>query len=89
MTDLTETRYSKNICALTAVECARLRTNSICVIDCGGLGGYVIEMLGRLGIGSITAVDGDVFCIFNLNRQLLPTEERQGKYKAEAAYERM
>ena len=28
---------------------------------CGGLGGYLIEMLLRLGVGTIRAADGDVF----------------------------
>lgn len=55
---------------------------------CGGLGGYITENLLRLGIGHITAVDGDSFDVSNLNRQLLATEATIGKSKAEAAKER-
>lgn len=82
-------RYKKNMNMLNADEIERLKTCKVCVIGCGGLGGYVIELLGRLGVGNITAVDGDVFDETNLNRQLLSTEEIIGKGKAFAARERM
>ena len=51
----------------------------------GGLGGTVLEELLRLGIGTITGVDMDIFELSNLNRQLLATEENIGLHKAEAA----
>ena len=82
-------RYNRNMNMLSPEENERLRSFKVCVIGCGGLGGYVIELLGRLGIGTITAVDGDVFDATNLNRQLLSTEELIGKSKAFAAEERM
>ena len=28
-------------------------------MGCGGLGGYLIELLARLGVGRLTVVDGD------------------------------
>ena len=46
-----------------------------------GLGGYIIEMLGRIGVGNITAIDGDVFDETNLNRQLISHVENMGKAK--------
>ena len=82
-------RYNRNMNMLSPEENAKLKTFKVCVIGCGGLGGYVIELLGRLGIGSITAVDGDVFDSTNLNRQLLSSEEVLGKSKAFTAEERM
>lgn len=84
-----ENRYSRNVCTLSKEECFAVKDLSICVIGCGGLGGYIIEMLGRLGIGHISAVDGDVFDETNLNRQLLATESLMGRGKAEIAGERM
>jgi len=75
--------------ALSAEENERLKHFKVCVIGCGGLGGYMIELLGRLGVGHITAVDGDVFEENNLNRQLLSDENTLGKSKAEAAENRM
>lgn len=82
-------RYSKNEAMLTPEENASLRTFKVCVIGCGGLGGYVIEMLARLGIGHLTVVDGDVFSVSNLNRQLLSQESNMGLSKALVAVERV
>jgi len=82
-------RYDRNIAALSPEENERLRGFKACVVGCGGLGGYVIEHLGRLGVLQITAVDGDVFEENNLNRQLLSDESVLGSSKAEAAVKRM
>jgi len=82
-------RYDRNMNMLSREENERLRNFKVCVVGCGGLGGYVIEMLGRLGIGYITAVDMDVFEETNLNRQILSNVNVIGKYKAMEAKERM
>ncbi len=78
-------RYIRNIPALTEEECKLLLNKKIAVIGCGGLGGYIIELMTRIGIGSIRIVDGDVFDESNLNRQLLSEISLIGKGKAEAA----
>lgn len=82
-------RYERNKSAISQVENEILKNTRICVVGCGGLGGYIIEMLGRLGFGHITAVDSDVFDVSNLNRQLLSNESTIGKSKASAALDRM
>lgn len=84
-----EERYLRNMAMLSAAENAKLKDFRVCVLGCGGLGGYIIEMLGRIGIGSISAVDGDVFEPSNLNRQLLSDIQTLGSNKAEMAAERM
>ena len=81
-------RYSRNLPALSRQEQELLHKKRVLVAGCGGLGGYITENLLRLGIGHITAVDGDSFDVSNLNRQLLATEATIGKSKAEAAKER-
>lgn len=81
-------RYQRNG-ILTGEEQQLLFQKRVCVIGCGGLGGYVIEMLVRLGIGYITVVDGDVFDVTNLNRQILCVMETLGKSKAFTAAERI
>ena len=83
-----EERYIRNLGALSEAECALLREKTVLVAGCGGLGGYLIEMLLRLGVGEIRAADGDRFEASNLNRQLLSTPELLWKPKAEAAAER-
>jgi molybdopterin/thiamine biosynthesis adenylyltransferase len=82
-------RYERNMMTLSPEENAKLATFKVFVAGCGGLGGFIIEELGRLGIGRITAVDGDVFEETNLNRQLLSTVELLGASKAETAKQRM
>lgn len=82
-------RYERNMKTLSPEENTKLREFKVFVAGCGGLGGFVIEELGRLGIGHITAVDGDVFEESNLNRQLLSTMDLLGQGKADAARERM
>jgi molybdopterin/thiamine biosynthesis adenylyltransferase len=84
-----EPRYLRNVPALTREECALLRTKKIAVIGCGGLGGHLIDLLARLGIGSILAVDGDIFDASNLNRQLLSQVSLLGTEKARAAADRV
>lgn len=75
-------RYNRNIGTITVEEQLLLAEKSVCVIGCGGLGGGVIENLVRMGVGHITAVDGDVFDESNLNRQVLSNEDNMGKSKA-------
>ena len=80
-----QARYERNVPALSAAECALLRTKKVAVIGCGGLGGHLIELLCRIGVGAIRAVDGDVFEESNLNRQLLSEVALLGTGKAAAA----
>ena len=80
-----EPRYERNIPALTEAECLALREKRALVVGCGGLGGHIIDMLSRIGIGSLRVVDGDVFDATNLNRQLLSQVPLLGVRKANAA----
>lgn len=84
-----QARYERNIPALSEQECILLHEKKVLVAGCGGLGGYIIELLARIGVGSIVAVDGDVFDTSNLNRQLLSEMALLGASKAEAAKERI
>lgn len=82
-------RYSRNISTLTHEENEKLKHFKVCVVGCGGLGGYIIEMLARIGIGNLTVVDKDVFDESNLNRQILSSEENLGYSKALQAEKRI
>lgn len=81
-------RYQRNG-IVSYEEQLLMKQKKVCVIGCGGLGGYIIEMLTRFGIGTMTVVDGDVFDATNLNRQLLSTLNTLGKSKAFTAAERV
>ncbi len=82
-------RYQRNRQSISVEQQLRLFQSRVAVLGCGGLGGHVIEQLARLGIGSIVAIDPDVFEEHNLNRQLLSTIASLGQPKVEAARARV
>lgn len=82
-------RYARNIPALSREECELLGKKTVAVIGCGGLGGHIIELLARVGVGTLRVVDGDVFDSTNLNRQLLSREDALGHKKALEAARRV
>ena len=84
-----EERYSRNVPAVSADDMDTLRRSRVLVVGCGGLGGFIIEYLARMGVGSLTVVDGDAFCPSNLNRQILSTVNNMGVNKAQAAADRV
>jgi len=81
-------RYKRNQ-IISMEEQKELKEKKVLVLGCGGLGGYVIEMLARMGVGHITCSDFDTFSESNLNRQLLSKESNLGKNKAEEASKRV
>lgn len=81
-------RYERNK-IITSDEQEKLKKQKVCIVGCGGLGGYIIEMLARFGVGHLTVVDGDVFDPSNLNRQILCLMNSVGKSKAFTAAERI
>jgi molybdopterin/thiamine biosynthesis adenylyltransferase len=81
-------RYWRNIPALGVEGQLKLLSSRVAVIGAGGLGGYVIEILARLGVGALTVIDGEVFSEDNLNRQILCRERDLGRKKALVAAER-
>jgi molybdopterin-synthase adenylyltransferase len=81
-------RYERSFGTVGWEGQARLLRSTVAVIGAGGLGGYVIEGLARMGVGRLIVVDGDVFEEHNLNRQLLSTEASLGRPKVEVAGER-
>lgn len=82
-------RYQRNRQAISVGQQLILFRSRVTVIGCGGLGGYVIEELARLGVGTIVAIDPDVFEEHNLNRQLLSSPATLGRAKVEAAAARV
>ena len=84
-----ESRYERNIPAVSAEEQEILKHKKVLVAGCGGLGGYVLEYLARIGVGELTFADGDVFEASNLNRQILSSPDVLGRPKAQTALERI
>ena len=84
-----EERLARNFPALTEREQERLGASRVCIVGCGGLGGYIAEYLTRIGVGKLTLIDGDSFEPSNLNRQLLATNATLGRSKAMSAAKRV
>ncbi len=82
-------RYLRNMGSFTPEEQARLLQSRAAVIGLGGLGGTVLEILARSGVGRLRAADGDRFEESNLNRQLLCQTQTVGMAKTQAAHDRI
>ncbi|HWR40307.1 MAG TPA: HesA/MoeB/ThiF family protein [Patescibacteria group bacterium] len=82
-------RYQKNIGTIGVDGQLLLLKAKVAVVGAGGLGGNIIELLTRQGVGFLRIIDGDCFAGHNLNRQLLATERNLGMNKAEAAVRRI
>lgn len=82
-------RYLRNYGTVGLDGQLALLQSCVAIIGLGGLGGYVLEGLARMGVGRLVLVDGDVFCDHNLNRQLLSDEGNLGRSKAEVAGDRV
>jgi molybdopterin-synthase adenylyltransferase len=82
-------RYQRNRKTITTFHQRKLFQSKVAVIGCGGLGGYIIEELARLGVGTIKAIDPDIFEEHNLNRQILCKVSDLGKPKAKVAKTRI
>ena len=78
-----EDRYSRTKNLIGEEATGRLRSASVAVIGCGGVGSYAAEAIARAGIGSITVMDGDAVAESNLNRQLVALSSTIGMNKAE------
>ena len=64
-------RYLKNFSAVDLAEQTRICKSRVLICGCGGLGGVLINLLARVGVGGLRLVDGDTFAATNLNRQWL------------------
>lgn len=82
-------RYARNFYTFSWTDQVRLLKSQVTVVGLGGLGGILVELLARAGVGAMVLVDGDVFEDHNLNRQLLSSHACLGTQKTKAARERV
>jgi len=66
-----------------------LQNKTILIIGLGGVGGYTVESLARLGIKKLFLVDGDIVDITNINRQIIALHSTIGRPKVEVFEERI
>jgi molybdopterin-synthase adenylyltransferase len=82
-------RYLRNQRAFSAGDQIRWLKARAAVVGLGGLGGSMVDILARAGVGTLVLIDGDRFEEHNLNRQWLSTQTGIGHYKADAAAQRV
>jgi molybdopterin/thiamine biosynthesis adenylyltransferase len=82
-------RYQRNRHCISTLQQYSLFKSRAVVIGCGGLGGYVIEELARLGVGNLVLIDSDVIEEHNLNRQILSSADVLNRAKVDVAHERV
>lgn len=61
----------------------------VAVFGVGGVGGYVVEVLARSGVGELDIFDDDRVCLTNVNRQLHALISTVGKHKVDVAADRI
>lgn len=67
----------------------RLSRARVAVFGLGGVGGHAVEALARSGVGTLDLIDHDKVALSNLNRQIFATRKTVGRYKVDAARERI
>ncbi len=82
-------RFSRTQLLYGAEIMESFAASRIAVFGVGGVGGYVVEALARSGIGALDIIDNDRVCLTNINRQIIATQKTVGKYKVDAAEERI
>lgn len=66
-----------------------IKKSKILIIGVGGVGGYTLEVLARMGIENFTIVDHDIIEKSNINRQIIALNSNIGKYKVDAFKKRI
>lgn len=84
-----ENKFLRNELLLNKEVCLKLSNLKVLVVGCGGVGGYAIEALSRLGVENFTLVDNDDVDITNFNRQIIAINSNLNKSKVEAFKERL
>jgi molybdopterin-synthase adenylyltransferase len=76
--------YVRNQSTFSLTDQRVLAQSTVAVIGAGGLGGHVISLFARMGLGSLIIVDPDAFDETNLNRQSFATIKTLGLPKVRA-----
>ena len=82
-------RYLRNMGTAGIEGQLKLLRSTVAVCGAGGLGGTVIELLARQGVGRLAIIDNGRFVENNLNRQIMSGEDVLRKSKVKAAARRV
>ena len=84
-----ESQFTRTELLLGQEAMKRLRASRVVVFGVGGVGGYVVEVLARSGVGTIAMVDPDRVNLSNLNRQIVALHSTVGRLKVDVMAERI
>ena len=84
-----ESRYERTEALLGKDALLRLRGARVAIFGIGGVGGYAVEALARAGVGALDLIDSDKVSVSNINRQIIALDSTVGRYKTEAARDRI
>ncbi len=82
-------QFSRTQLLLGKEAMEKLAGARVAIFGIGGVGGYTAEALARTGIGQLDLIDDDRVSLSNINRQIIATTKTVGKYKVDAAEERL
>lgn len=80
--------FERTLKIMTQESLDKIKEQKVLLVGVGGVGGFALEALLRMGFSNITIVDSDCFEESNLNRQILCTRKTIGKSKTEVAKQR-
>lgn len=81
--------YDRLLKLITKDELDKINNTNILIVGVGGVGGYALETLARIGIENFTIVDHDKIEESNLNRQIISLNSNIGKYKVDEFKKRL
>ena len=84
-----DNRFSRTELLLGREAMEKLASARVAVFGIGGVGGYAAEALARSGVGALDLIDNDRVDITNINRQIYALGSTIGRYKTDAAAERI
>jgi molybdopterin/thiamine biosynthesis adenylyltransferase len=79
--------FSRNIGWVTEAEQRSLRDKRVAIAGMGGVGGFHLLTLARLGVGKFNIADLDTFELANFNRQAGASLDAIGRHKAQVLAE--
>ena len=84
-----DNQFSRTELLLGSDAMDTLKNSKVLVFGVGGVGGYVVEVLARSGVGTIAIVDDDHIGLSNMNRQIIATHSTLGRAKVDVMEERI
>lgn len=82
-------QFSRSELLLGEKAINKLKSSTVAVFGVGGVGGYVVEALARVGVGHLVIIDNDQVSLTNINRQIIATNSTIGRDKVEVMRERV